>query len=38
MEIADEQPVPLRSWSLLEDAARQMPPEHSAGWCGWRAW
>ncbi|MFF7240936.1 hypothetical protein [Streptomyces collinus] len=38
MEIADEQPVSLRFWSLLEDAARQMMLEHSADWCEWRAW
>ncbi|MYW42911.1 hypothetical protein GT346_06065 [Streptomyces sp. SID161] len=38
MEIADEQPVSLRFWSLLEDAARQMMLEHSAAWCEWRAW
>ncbi|MFI7273104.1 hypothetical protein [Streptomyces sp. NPDC049879] len=38
MEIADEQPVPLRFWSLLKDAARQMMLEHSADWCEWRAW
>ncbi|MER6165512.1 hypothetical protein [Streptomyces violaceorubidus] len=37
MEIADEQPVSSRFWSLLEDAARQMMLEHSADWCGWRA-
>jgi len=30
MEIADEQPVSMRFWSLLEDAARQMMLEHSA--------
>ncbi|WP_432250720.1 hypothetical protein ACRAR1_29225 [Streptomyces sanyensis] len=38
MEIADEQPVPWRFWSLLQDAARQMTLEHSADWCEWRAW
>ncbi|WP_406468962.1 hypothetical protein OH738_17520 [Streptomyces hirsutus] len=38
MEIGDEHLVPLRFWSLLADAARQMMLEHSACWCDWRAW